>query len=301
LITVSKKIMQQKWEVVVEYVCELGEGPVWDAATQSILWVDILQCGLHRFFPEQKEHKVFHTGSMIGAIALRESGGIIAALQNGFAEIDLEKGTLQSITNTEAFIETNRFNDGKADPAGRFWAGTMSVKGDVGAGCLYALERDLSVSLKIKGVSCSNGMAWSPDHKTFYYIDTPTQQIVSYDYNITDGSISGKKIVITIPREAGCPDGMTIDSEGMLWIACWDGWSVMRWNPHTGELLQCIALPVSKVTSCTFGGNNLEDLYITTARVGLTGPELKEQPLSGSLFVIKNTGFTGLADFPFKG
>jgi sugar lactone lactonase YvrE len=293
--------MQQKWEVVLEHECELGEGPVWDAATKSILWVDILQCELHRFFSEEKEHKIFHTGSMISAIALREKGGIIAALQNGFAEIDFEKGTIRSIADTESSIKTNRFNDGKCDPAGRFWAGTMSVKDEPYAGNLYTLEHDLSVSLKIKGVSCSNGMAWSPDHKTFYYIDTPTQQVVAYDYNITDGSILNKKMVITIPQKEGYPDGMTIDSEGMLWVACWDGWQITRWDPYTGKLLQRISLPVSKVTSCTFGGNNLEDLYITSAKVGLNDPELKEQPLAGSLFVIKNTGFTGLADFPFKG
>jgi len=294
-------MQQGKWEVVSGHVSQLGEGPVWDAVTKSILWVDIQQCEIHHFSPERNEHKTFHTGSMISAVAVRESGGFIAALQNGFAVIDMERGTIQSIVDPEATIKANRFNDGKCDPAGRFWAGTMSVMGHPGAGSLYALEPDLSVSLKIKGVSCSNGMAWSPDHRTFYYIDTPTGQVVAYDYNITDGSIFNKRVIITIPKKEGYPDGMTIDTEGMLWIAYWNGWKVARWNPYTGQLLQSISLPVSKVTSCTFGGNQLEDLYITSAKLGLSENELKEQPLAGSLFVIKNTGFAGLAAFFFKG
>lgn len=282
------------WERVTGHLSELGEGPVWDAAAQKIIWVDILKGNIHWFHPQSNKFQMFQTGQMVGAVAIRKAGGLVAALQNGFAEISLEKGTVKTITDPEPHLNNNRFNDGKCDPAGRFWAGTMGMSGDTGAGNLYTLEQHLSVSVKIKGVSCSNGMAWSPDHATFYYIDTPTRQVTAYDYDISTGSINNKRTIITVPEEYGYPDGMTIDAEGMLWIALWNGWGVERWDPYTGQLLHRILLSASKITSCTFGGGSLEDLYITSARTGLTEQELAAQPLAGALFVVKNSGFRGL-------
>ncbi|MET6996012.1 SMP-30/gluconolactonase/LRE family protein [Chitinophaga defluvii] len=293
---------QQKWKVVLDHTCLLGEGPVWDAASQSILWVDIEQGEIHRFSPEQKVHKTMKIGQMVGAIAPRASGGLIAALQGSFATVDMEKQTLHPIIDPEIHLPDNRFNDGKCDPAGRFWAGTMDyISGKKGAGSLYTLHTDMSVVTRIEGVSCSNGLAWSADHRTLYYIDTPTQQVVAYDYDPESGDIRNKRVVITIPASSGYPDGMTIDTDGMLWVACWDGWRVSRWDPSTGKLLQDILLPAAKITSCTFGGPGLRDLYITSAKTGLNAQQLKEQPLAGSLFVIKNTGFTGHLPFAFKG
>ncbi len=137
-------------------------------------------------------------------------------------------------------------------------------------------------------------MAWSPDHQTFYYIDTPTLEVVAYDYAVETGRISNKRIAIGIPAEEGFPDGMTIDKEGMLWIAHWDGWQVTRWNPNSGKKLLSIPLPAAKITSCTFGGDDLQDLYITSACTGLTEKMHDEQPLAGSLFVLKNCGFQGI-------
>lgn len=293
---------QQKWEVVLNHTSLLGEGPVWDPATKSILWVDIEKGEIHRFSPENKTHKTMQIGQMVGAIALRASGGLIAALQRSFATVDIDQQTLHPIIDPEIHLPDNRFNDGKCDPAGRFWAGTMDyVSGKAGAGSLYTLHTDMSVVTRIEGVSCSNGLAWSADHRVLYYIDTPTRQVVAYDYDIATGSITNKKVVINIPASDGYPDGMTIDTEGMLWVACWDGWKVSRWDPRTGKLLQHILLPASKVTSCTFGGAGLGDLYITSAKTGLSAQELKEQPLAGSLFVIKNIGFTGHRPFVFQG
>ena len=185
----------------------------------------------------------------------------------------------------------NRFNDGKCDPAGRFWAGTMSISNMPCAGSLYVLEKDGTVKTKITGVTCSNGMAWSPDDKTLYYIDTPTRQVVAYKYDTKNGDITDGRVAISIPEEKGSPDGMTIDTEGMLWIALWDGWKVIRYNPYTSEQLYEVTLPVSRVTSCVFGGDDMDDLYITSAREGLSDSDLKEQPLAGSLFVIRKSGF----------
>lgn len=289
------------WEVVVEHRCLLGEGPVWDELNDRIFWIDIINGEIHFFCLNSKKHKVMEVGQPIGAIALQTNGGLIAALQHGFAEVEIDEEQVRMIADPEAHLPNNRFNDGKCDPFGRFWAGTMDdIEGKEGVGSLYVLDRDFSVSLKIRDVSCSNGLAWSADDRKLYFIDTPTRQVVSYDYDIENAAVENKKVVITIPEGEGYPDGMTIDTEGMLWIAHWDGWKVSRWNPLTGELLATVLLPASRITSCTFGGKKLNDLYITSAKVGLSELELENQPLAGSLFVVKNVGVKGVAPVEFK-
>jgi sugar lactone lactonase YvrE len=237
---------------------------------------------------------------MIGSFAVCTNGDLIAGLHHGFAFISRPDGKLKMIVDPEAEIPTNRFNEGKCDPAGRFWAGTMAISEILHQGNVYVLDRDLNYKKKIDNVSISNGLAWSLDHKILYYIDTPSFEVVSYDYDVSSGEISNKKSVIKIDvKEEGYPDGMTIDQEGMLWIGHWDGWQVARWNPLTGEKIGSIKLPASRVTSCTFGGENLDDLYITTARVGLSEEALAAQPLAGEFFVVKNCGFKGLPAFEF--
>lgn len=198
------------------------------------------------------------------------------------------------IVDPEKHLKNNRFNDGKCDPAGRFWAGTMSVFDTPEAGSLYTLEPDFSVSAKIRRVGCSNGIAWSSDGNLMYYIDTLTRQVVSFDFDIISGGISNKRVIIEIPETDGYPDGMTIDSDGMLWIALWGGYRIARYNPLSGEMIHNFRLPVSQISSCTFGGENLQDLYITTAKTGLKPHEINKQPLAGRFFVIKNSGFQGL-------
>ena len=287
-------------DTVVEHKCLLGEGPVWDVQRNMICWVDILKGEIHEFSPEQKTHKTIPVHQMIGAVAVCTNGNFIAAVQNGFASIDRESGEIKMIEDPELHLPGNRFNDGKCDPAGRFWAGTMSLKEESNMGNVYTIKNDVKAIKKIEAVSISNGMAWSLDHQTFYYIDSPTLEIAAYDYEKATGHISNKRIIIKIATEEGSPDGMTIDNEGMLWIAHWGGWQVTRWNPESGEKLHSIQLPVAKVTSCTFGGVGLEDLYITSAKVGLTEDELKEQPLAGSFFVIHNCGFKGMPAFEFE-
>lgn len=295
------KQKRQEVETVLSHTCMLGEGPVWYQTKGAILWVDILAGEIHQFFTKQKTHRVFKTGQFVGAVAPMRSDSIIAALRNGFYQIDLDNQTMDLICDPEENIPDNRFNDGKCDPAGRFFAGTMSVKNVSHAGNLYSLETNYSVRKKINGVTCSNGMAWSPDHRVFYYIDTGEQQVAAYDYDVTYGSISNKRFIISIPADEGYPDGMTIDSDGMLWIALWNGWKVNRYDPVNGKLLDQIHLPVSLVSSCTFGGENLTDLYITSAKTGLSEAELSKQPLAGSLFVIKDCGYKGMLPFEFGG
>ncbi|MEO6000660.1 MAG: SMP-30/gluconolactonase/LRE family protein [Chitinophagaceae bacterium] len=294
--------MSKNWELVLPHRCLLGEGPVWDADNKKIIWLDIMKGEIHQFSQPLAQHEVMSVGQTIGAIALKTSGGWIAALQHGFATIDMEKKTIEPIADPEEGLSKNRFNDGKCDPSGNFWAGTMDhINDESGAGNLYVLKKDLSISVRIKQVTCSNGMAWSLDHKTFYYIDSPTRQVVAYDFDVKHGVITNKKVIITIPVEEGYPDGMTIDREGMLWIAHWDGWKVSRWNPLSGKLIHQFLLPVARVTSCTFGGEAMNDLYVTSAYIGLNENDLQVQPLSGCLFVIRNCGFEGHAPFRFEG
>jgi sugar lactone lactonase YvrE len=285
---------------VLAHTCMLGESPLWDIAQQLICWVDILKGEVHQYSVENKIHTVISVNQMLGAIGLCENGNFVAALQNGFGFIDRSNHQVTMIVDPEAGLPGNRFNEGKCAPDGRFWAGTLALKETTGAGSVYCLQPDLSVIKKIEGVTISNGIAWSIDSSVLYYIDTPTLAIAAYEYDTASGSISNRKIVITISEKDGFPDGMTIDNEGMLWIAFWGGWKIARWDPNTGKKLLEIRLPVSRVTSCTFGGAQLQDLFITTATKDLTAGELEQQPLAGSLFLIKNCGFTGVPSFHFR-
>jgi sugar lactone lactonase YvrE len=247
------------------------------------------------------EHTTFNVGQMVGAVVLRKSGGLVAAMQHGFYFVDVENKTLHPVANPEQLLPNNRFNDGKCDAAGRFWAGTMPFNETEPAGSLYMLGSDLSVALKINGVTISNGIAWNSNSTVMYYIDTPTRYIVAYDFNLQTGAISNKRIAVDVHDEKGYPDGMTIDTDGMLWVAYYGGWQVVQYNPVSGQALQRISFSVANITCCTFGGPLLTDLYVTTARKQLSIYQLSTQPLAGSVFVIKNVGSTGLAPNAFAG
>jgi len=287
-------------EVVSGIKCELGEGPLWDETKNQICWIDILNGNIHEWQPSTKTSNTHLVGQMIGAMAVCDDGNYIAALKDGFGFINRKTGKVDMITNPEKDLPENRFNDGKCDPAGRFWAGTMPIAEDKSSGSLYVLDASLNVRKKEFNISVSNGLAWSLDHKTMYFIDSPTRKVVGYDYDKESGELANKRTVVTIAEEDGFPDGMTIDHEGMLWVAHWGGWQVARYDPGTGKKLLSITMPVSQVTSCTFGGETLNDIYITSARKGLSREELAKQPLAGSLFVIRESGFKGLQAHGFK-
>lgn len=291
--------MNWQIDVVVKHSCTLAEGPVWDADRRAIYWIDIINGEIHEYETAENKHRTIQVHDLIGCIALSKSGNFVAALQKGFTFIDRKTGNVKMIADPEAHLPENRFNDGKCDPAGRFWAGSMSLSEEAKKGSVYVLEKDLSVTKKIEEATIPNGITWSPDHQIMYYIDTPTCEVAAFDFNKSTGSISNKRIVIQIPEQDGYPDGMTIDSEGMLWIAHWDGWQVTRWNPNTGEKLSSISFPVARITSCTFGGDQLQDLYVTSAKAGLTEEQLQQQPLAGVLFVVRNCGHKGMAAFEF--
>lgn len=285
--------MGGKLELALDAKAALGEGPLWDEETQRLYWVNILESKLNVFDPATGGNEAIDVGQYIGAAVLGSPGEAIVALHRGFYSLDLQTGRLQEIHDPEADKPDQRFNDGKCDALGRFWAGTMPLSGGNPTGKLYRLDPDLRVTAMLDGIGCSNGLAWTSDNKTMYYIDSPTKKVMAYDYDLEKGEIRNPRTVVTIPEGGGVPDGMTIDTDGHLWVAQWGGWQVSKWNPHTGELLGKIAVPAAQVTSCAFGGADLDELYITTARTGLDDAKLADQPHAGGIFRIR-TGAKGL-------
>ena len=276
----------------------LGEGPVWDESNGSILWIDILNSSIIEYNLSTESERNIPTGSMIGSFAIMEDGNFIAALQEGISIINRTTGEKKIISTPEINIPSNRFNDGKCSPDGHFWAGSMSLNETDPSGFLYSIDGNFNILQHEKGLTISNGLCWSLDKKYFYFIDTPTSQVVRYDYS--NGKIENKTSIIHIDAsEDGYPDGMTIDAEGKLWIAHWGVWQVTRWDPSTGKKIAAIQLPVSQVTSLCFGGEHFEEMYITSARRGLTEDQLTKEPLAGATFQVKNTGFKGLPFYRF--
>jgi len=290
-------------ELEFQHDALLGEGPVWDWRNRKLYWVDIEGFAVHRYDPETRNHRIIDVGQYVGSVAIRKSKGLVAALKSGFVSLDPETGKIDLIADVESHLPGNRFNDGKCDPAGRFWAGSLALdeRERDGKANLYCLDVDNSVRLMVSGVTISNGLAWTQDERSMYYIDSQTQKVVAYDYDKLSGGISHPRTVIEVDaREKGWPDGMAIDEEGMLWIAHWDGGRICRWNPRTGVELAAITLPVSRPTSCVFGGEDFGTLYITTARTGVETEKLAQQPLAGSLFKCR-PGVRGLPMYEFGG
>ena len=273
-------------EQVVEKRTLVGEGSLWDADKSVLYWVDILSHEVYIYDPERGVNRTLNTCQAVGTVVPRQSGGLVVALHNGFAHIDLESEKLTPLgSDPERGVPANRFNDGKCDPAGRLWAGTMEFGGATGAGALYCLDRDHSVSKKLKSVSISNGIVWSADGKTMYFIDSPLNTVRAYDYNVDTGAICNERVVCQ-NEGAGVFDGMAIDEVGTLWIAVYGGWAVKRYDPQSGNLLAEYEMPFSNVTSCAFGGKNMDELYITSACQQMDDATLAAQPLAGSLVKI---------------
>jgi sugar lactone lactonase YvrE len=282
-------------ELILDAMAVLGEGPCWDHRSGLLYWVDIAAKKIHAYDPRSGKDQAVQLDQMVGTAVPRQSagGGVIAALERGLHLLDLETAKLSLLDDPERGMENNRFNDGKCDAAGRFWAGTMNRNEEGPTGSLYCLEHGRPARKALGGLTISNGLGWSPDGRTMYHIDTPTRQVVAYDFDAVRGEISRGRTVVTIPAEDGYPDGMTVDAEGMLWIAHWGGGQVSRWNPQLGKRLTVIKIPAECVSACTFGGPELDELYITTARIGQTEENLAKQPHAGGLFRVK-PGVTGL-------
>jgi sugar lactone lactonase YvrE len=269
-------------ELLVQHDAFVGEGPVWDPRIGRLLWVDIPNATLFVTDPADGATSERRLSKAVGVVLPRASGGYVAALQDGFYALS-DDGEPELIAPVEASDPTTRMNDGETDPQGRVWAGTMGWHAEPGRGSLYRLDADGSVRRMLEGVSISNGLGWSPDGLTMYYVDTPTCRIDRFDFDPVSGDISDRREFVTIRHGGGRPDGLTVDSEGAVWVATWPGHGVHRYLPD-GTLDAVIPLPVSNVSSCEFGGPDLRDLYITTAWELLSEEEHAAQPLAGSLF-----------------
>jgi len=278
------KIISNKANLLLDAKASLGEGPVWDWKKQLLFWVDIEGCILHSYNPVNGENQRWPFDEMIGAAVPTKAGHLLLALESGLASLNLEEGQLRWHHVLENNDPGMRYNDGKVGPNGDFWIGSMHKQFHHKTGNLYRVASDFRTVIQIPKTTISNGMAWTSDHKKFYFIDSPTHQICSYDFDKVTGRISNKKVAVKVPEDFGDPDGMCIDADDMLWVAHWGGSCVRKWNPDTAQVLEQIDVSAPQVTSCCFGGEDLKTLYITTARSGLNDAQLKKFPGSGGLF-----------------
>jgi sugar lactone lactonase YvrE len=270
-----------------------GEGAVWWEG--ALFYVDIEGHKVWRFDPKSGGEKSWDVGQRVGTVVPRESGGLVIAGDNGILFLDPETGKLTPIADPEPDKKPdNRFNDGKCSPDGRFFAGTISLVKKTGDAKLYRLDPDLSLHEAFGPVTNSNGIVWSGDGKTVYYIDTPRKEVLAFDYD--DGHLRNMRSVVSTSHIEASPDGMTIDAEGKLWVAFCHGGCVARFEPATGEELQRVEIPALETTSCAFGGEDLADLFVTT---GIHGKIQEEH--GGRLFVIRGLGVKGVVASAFAG
>jgi len=287
--------MSTEIELVLDARAELGEGPSWDPATGRLVWVDITAELVHRFDPASGDDERFEVGQPVGAAVPASDGRLMLAVRDGFAFLDPASGEVQRIADVEADLDDTMMNDGKCDPAGRLWAGTKDGVDSRPIGALYRLGPDRRPVQMLTGLMVSNGLGWSPDHESMYFIDSPTQRVDVFDFDLAGGEITNRRTLAEIPKAWGLPDGMTVDEEGFLWVAFWGGSAVRRFDP-SGALVATVEFPVSQVTSCAFGGEELSDLYVTSARDGL--PKRAKEPLAGGLFRLR-PGVRGQHSHPF--
>ena len=294
---------------IIETDAILGESPVWSARDGVLYWVDIKAPAIHRFDPATRTNETWPVAQEIGSVALRQGGGLVAGLHDGLALIGADMTTIEWITDPEPDQPMNRFNDGKCDRQGRFWSGTMYDL--VGApqsyiqrepvGVLYRLDGDHSCHAMEHGIQVSNGLAWSPDGSVMYFTNSPNRVIWAYDYDIATGNISGRRDFAVIPEAPGrgTGDGATVDAEGHYWSAEFRGGRLVRYAPD-GTVDRTVELPVSRPTSCAFGGEDLATLYVTSTTILLTEAELAAQPHAGDLFAL-DVGVYGLPEAEFTG
>jgi sugar lactone lactonase YvrE len=285
-----------KVEKVSEIKAKLGEGSIWDYQRQVLYWIDIEEGILFEYDPLLKSTKSHKAGKKIGTIVPETANTVVLALQDGIYRMFLNNDSLEFIARPSSLSTDQRFNDGKCDPAGRLWVGSIGPENSC---FLYCINNEGIITERLDNITVSNGIIWSLDSTKMYYTDTHTSKIRQYDFDILTGNINNEKVIIEIPESMGYPDGMTIDSEGKLWIASWNGNSVYRYDPLSGKLMQKIDLPAKNVTSCAFGGKDLDVLYITTASIDMTEGELVKMPDAGRLFSI-NTGVKGIKANYFK-
>ncbi|MFQ3224330.1 MAG: sugar lactone lactonase YvrE [Lentimonas sp.] len=284
-------------QTIGTHISKWGEGPIYTEG--HLVYVDIEGHQIIRLNPETGKECIWDLGERVGTVVPRSSGGTLYAGDTGIIAFDPETGEKQNLADPEPEKRaTNRFNDGKCDPAGRFWAGTISLVKNTGDAALYMLDTDGALHLKVDQVTNSNGICWDADATKMYYIDTPTKQIRAYDYDNASGAISNATIAVDTAAHGydSSPDGMTIDANGNLWVAFCHGGCVTCFDPNTGEQLRKVDLPCVETTACAFGGPNLDRLFVTT---GIHN-KLVEQD-AGKVFVIDGLGVKGMPAFAYRG
>ncbi|MFF5478107.1 SMP-30/gluconolactonase/LRE family protein [Streptomyces sp. NPDC012935] len=282
--------MTAPYEVAVRAEAALGEGPTWDPVSGRLVWIDILGGRIHTYDPVSGRRTVRTTHQHVGAVKPRVGGGLVLNLRDGVALLDPDH-SFRWLHHEP--VPGRRANDAAVAPDGSLWAGTMRYDEAPGGGTLSRITGEASVEVVLDDVAVSNGTGWSPDGRLMYYIDSPTRRVDVFDF--ADGRAVNRRPLVEIEDGAGFPDGLTVDAEGCVWVALWEGAAVRRYTPD-GELDRVVRLPVPRVTACAFAGSDLTDLYITTARVGLASPPA----LSGSVFVVPGAG-KGLAQPAFRG
>jgi D-xylonolactonase len=284
-------------QCIADVQAVLGEGPVWVAREAALYWLDIKGLKIFRLGDDGTRSE-WPTHLRIGSLAPRRSGGFIAGTEDGIAIVDPVADRFEIVANPESDLPDNRFNDGKVDRRGRFWAGTMDDAEKAASGTLYCVDPDLTWSAIDSSYKVTNGPAFSPSGDTMYHNDSARQVTYAFDMD-SAGNAANRRTFLQFGAGDGYPDGMTVDSEGCLWIAFWGGWCLRRYSPD-GEWVETIKMPVQRPTSCAFGGRDLDRLYVTSASIGLDDDALKMQPNAGGLFMF-TPGVRGLADVPFDG
>lgn len=276
----------------------LAEGPFWDASTGQLHWVDILAPAVISGNPETGERRVRPMPELVGVAIPKRSGGFICATETGLRALN-DDGTVETLAVPEADRPGNRFNDGKCDAKGRLWVGSLAINTEPNQGALWRFDPSGQAQEMVTGVHISNGLGWSPDSRIFYFTDSGPRTIWAYEFDLEAGTLGDRRVFTQIEANEGVPDGLCVDAEGGVWTSLWDGWGVRRYRPD-GTIDRTITLPVPRPTSCTFGGPNLDTLFVTSARIRLSAQQLAEAPLSGSVFAVK-TPFKGQPDIPFAG
>ena len=284
---------------VFEGADTLGEGPVWDCRAGLLYWLDIKRRLLQCYDPSTNEVRRWDLPEQPGCCAVRESGRLLLALESGFVTLDLDSGRIEPLLDPEPEWPGNRFNDGACDRRGRMWAGTMD-DAEVGArtGSLYRYEADGSCERVLDGLGIPNTFAWSPDDATMYFADSMDRTIWAFEFDAESGTLGERRVFAETP-EGIYPDGSALDAEGYLWNAQFDGSRVVRYAPD-GSVDRIVEVPVQRPTSCAFGGPDLDVLYLTSARMGLTVQRLAKQPLAGALLAL-DVGVAGLPEPRFAG
>lgn len=266
----------------------LGEGTLWDETTQRLWWVDIYGKRLFRYDPHARTHEAFDLPQVAGTVVVRDDGRLLVAQGCDVSTFDPEARTIAPFAEVERRgSATHRLNDGKCDPLGRLWVGSMVEHGEPGNASLFCVDANGAVASLLDGVTISNGLVWTDGGRLFYYIDTQTQHIWAFDCNLATLKLTNRRVVFEVPNDMGSPDGMTIDEEGQLWVALFGGRGVLRIDPERGELTGRVNVGAKNVTSCAFGGADRSTLYISTARLATSEEELREFPAAGALFEVE--------------